>query len=41
MRQNENEALFFDVPVAMKEISTTRCLKMVCIFHLVLYVKYA
>ena len=36
MRQNENEALFFDVRVAMKEKSTTRCLKMVCIFHLVL-----
>ena len=36
MRQNENVALFFDVRVAMKEKSTTRCLKMVCIFHLVL-----
>ena len=34
MQQNQNEALFFDVRVTMKEKSTTRCLKRVCIFHL-------
>ena len=36
MRQNQNEALFFDVQVTIKEKSTTRCLKRVCIFHLIL-----
>ena len=36
MRQNQNEALFFDVRFTIKEKSTTRCLKMVCIFHLIL-----
>ena len=34
--QNQNKALFFDVRVAMKERSTTRCLKRANIFHLVL-----
>ena len=37
MQQNQNEALFFDVRVTMKEKSTTRCLKRVCIFHLILF----
>ena len=36
MRQNQNEALFFDVGFTIIEKSTTRCLKMVCIFHLIL-----
>ena len=36
MQQNQNEALFFDVQGTMKEKSTTRCLKRVCIFHLIL-----
>ena len=36
MQQKQNEALFFDVRVTMKEKSTTRCLKRVCIFHLIL-----
>ena len=36
MQQNQNEALFFDVRVTLKEKSTTRCLKRVCIFHLIL-----
>ena len=34
MQQNQNEALFFDAQVTMKEKS--RCLKRVCIFHLIL-----
>ena len=36
MQQNQNEALFFDVRVTMKEKSTIRGLKRVCIFHLIL-----
>ena len=36
MRQNQNEALFFNVRVTVKERSTTRCLKRACIFHLIL-----
>ena len=36
MRQDQNDAFFFDVWVTMKEKSTTRCLKRVCIFHLIL-----
>ena len=36
MRENPNEALFFDVRVTMKEKSATRYLKRVCIFHLIL-----
>ena len=36
MQQNQIEALFFDVRVTLKEKSTTRCLKRVCIFHLIL-----
>ena len=36
MRQNQNEALFFDVRVTGKERSTTGCLKRACIFHLIL-----
>ena len=36
MQENQNEALFFDVRVTMKERSTTRCLKRACIFHLIL-----
>ena len=36
MRENPNEALFFDVRVTIKEKSATRYLKSVCIFHLIL-----
>ena len=36
MQQNQNEALFFDVRVTMKERSTTRCLRRACTFHLIL-----
>ena len=36
MQQNQNKALLFDVPVTMKEGSTTRCLKRAGIFHLIL-----
>ena len=36
MQQNQNEALFFNVRVTMKERSTTRCLKRACNFHLIL-----
>ena len=36
MRQNQNKALFAYAWVPMKERSTARCLKMACIFHLIL-----
>ena len=36
MQQNKYEDLFFDVRVTMTERSTTRCLKRVCIFYLIL-----
>ena len=36
MQQNQNNVLFFDVPVTMKERSTTCRLKRAGIFHLIL-----
>ena len=36
MQENQYEALFFDVRITMKEISTRRCLKRACIFHVIL-----